>query len=329
MQQETGRMKIHRRLDDTHLARTSCAIGMFDGVHVGHRMVLENALREARLKNLTSVVFSFARHPQFLLSKTPTDQLSTLEERLSIFEDMGFDAALILDFDEKLKSMSALDFVKTILLRHLDVENVSVGYDHCFGAGRQGDGEFLSRCGREFGFNVQIIDPVRVQDQIVSSTLIRKLLKFGNLKQANMLLGRPYSLTGTVVKGVQRGRQLGFPTANLEIKPFRVIPAAGTYGGMAQIGGISYRAVCNIGLSPTFGDQTARRIEVHLLDYAGENFYGERLAMAFYRKLRDERKFSSVSDLIAQIRRDCDEVAHETLQDPTPFGSQDYGTPPH
>ncbi len=298
-------MKLHRTLASVSLSASACAIGMFDGVHLGHRMVLENALREAKIRGVESVVVSFANHPQSLVSQTPTQLLSTLDERLAIFEALGFDHALILDFDEWLMNLPAQEFVSRILVQHLHVQSVSVGYDHRFGKGRQGNGDMLKQLGQRYGFVTQIIEPVRVKGQIISSTLIRKLLSYGDIKQANVLLGRPYALAGQVVQGVQRGRTLGFPTANLSIEPARLIPGVGTYGGYAELQGKEYPALCNIGLSPTFGDQTQKRVEVHLLEYQGGEFYEEPLAMHFVDKIRDEKKFASAEELIQQIQDDC------------------------
>lgn len=307
-----GPMQIHRSLNAIFLPQSACALGMFDGVHVGHIMVLENALREARLLNVPSVVVSFANHPQFLISQTPTQLLSTLDERLKTFERMGFDHALILDFDEWLKNLSAESFIRLILLKHLGAQSVTVGYDHRFGKNRAGDGDMLKRFGQECGFDVQIIDPVRTDaqlpeggGQIVSSTLIRKLLAYGEVELANSLLGHPYHLTGLVEGGLQRGRALGFPTANLTIEAHRLIPANGTYCGSAILQGQEYPAVCNIGLSPTFGDQARKRVEVHLLNYTGPDFYGENLTLRFTHKLRDEQKFPNIQALISQIQTDC------------------------
>jgi len=293
---------------------------MFDGIHVGHVMVLENALREARLLNVPSVVVSFANHPQFLISQTPTQLLSTLEERLKSFETMGFDYALILDFDEWLKNLPAEEFIQGILLKHLGVKSVTVGYDHRSGKNRVGDGAMLQQAGQQWDFDVQIIDPVRIKPdategggQIVSSTLIRKLLAFGDIEQANQLLGRPYHLTGIVEKGLQRGRELGFPTANIAVETHRLIPANGTYGGYAILNGKQYLAVCNIGICPTFGDQALKRVEVHLLGYEGPAFYDESLQMTFLQKIRDELKFPSVDALVQQIRKDCQSVREHAV----------------
>ncbi|WP_373531466.1 bifunctional riboflavin kinase/FAD synthetase [Vampirovibrio sp.] len=308
-------MQIHRSAQAITLPQSACALGMFDGVHVGHVMVLENALREARLLQVPSVVVSFTNHPQFLISKTPTHLLSTLDERLKTFENMGFDHALILDFDEWLKNLAAEEFIELILLKHLNVKSVTVGYDHRFGKNRAGDGEMLKRFGQQHDFDVQIIDPVRTDanlpeggGQIVSSTLIRKLLAYGEVEFANTLLGHVYPVGGVVEGGLQRGRQLGFPTANLKINPHQLIPGNGTYCGSAWLKGVAYAAVCNVGLSPTFGDQAQKRVEVHLLNYTGTDFYGEHLTMRFAHKLRDEQKFENIPALIAQIETDCQQA---------------------
>lgn len=313
-------MQTIRSIQDIQLHASACAIGMFDGVHVGHQLVLENALREAKIRHIPSVVVSFANHPQFLISQTPTQLLSTLEERLQAFEAMGFEHALILDFDDWLKNLTAEAFINLILCEHLGVQSVTVGYDHRFGKNRAGDGEMLKATGIEKGFEVQIIEPVKTlaktasespesSGQIVSSTLIRKLLAYGDIEQANTLLGHAYHLSGTVEPGMQRGRKLGFPTANLALEipmnAHRLIPANGTYGGHAILNGQRYLAVCNIGLCPTFGDQSAKKVEVHLLNYDGPDFYNQTLEMTFSHKIRDEQKFPSVDALITQIQHDC------------------------
>jgi len=292
---------------------TVCALGMFDGVHTGHQVVCESAVRQGKLLGCPALVFSFTNHPQSVLSQTPTLLLSSLEDRLAQFEALGFDYAVMIDFDASLKNRSAQNFVEDILVDHFHAQHVSVGYDYRFGNDRQGNGLYLQQSGERLGFTVQIIDPVKVHDQIVSSTLIRKLLTHGVIEEANPLLGRLYPLTGTVIQGVQRGQQLGFPTANLAIDTHRVIPATGTYGGVARLNGVTYKAVCNIGLSPTFGDVTEKRVEVHLIGYNGPSFYGDVLTFCFAEKIRDEQQFSSVEALIRQIAADCRQVEAQSL----------------
>lgn len=299
-------MKLFRTLDSVAIGPSACAMGMFDGVHLGHRMVLEQAIRSAKIKGLSSVVFTFTNHPQSVISASPTPLLSTLEERIQAFESLGFDAVLLLDFTPALREMPAEEFIQTILLNTLCVKVVSIGYDHRFGKGRQGDGSYLKAQGDRFGFEVHIIEPIRVDHQIISSTLIRKLLSYGDLEQANRYLGHPYTLIGTVVKGEQRGRRIGFPTANLQVEPGLLTPAQGVYAGTARLAGENEErpAVCNIGTAPTFGDQSQPRVEVHLLD-SKQNLYGQQLIFTFLHRLREERNFPSVTMLVAQLEQDC------------------------
>lgn len=294
-------------------------MGMFDGVHLGHQVVLESALREAKLLKVPSVVVSFSNHPQQLLSKTPSLQLSTLEQRISVFKTMGFDIALIMEFTPELMNLYADEFIETILINQLNINSISVGYDHCFGKDRQGDGFLLQQYGQKYDFRAIVINPVRLNtDQknthdIISSTLIRKLLAFGDIEQASAMLGRPFQVSGIVAQGHQRGRQIGFPTANIQTSNLTLLPPVGTYGGFAKIEVETnlYQwvpAVCNIGTAPTFKDKHPKKqVEVHCLEFP-ENLelYGKNLTFAFTHHLRAEQQFNSVEDLIRQIGIDCD-----------------------
>jgi riboflavin kinase/FMN adenylyltransferase len=294
-------MQLFRTLDDVEIGFSSCAIGMFDGIHIGHRMVLEQAIRQAKIRNLTPVVFTFANHPQSIISQTPTPLLSTLEERIQAFEAFGYEAALILDFTPELKETPAQTFVQSILVDTLHVQAVSIGYDHRFGKNRKGDGPFLKEAGEKAGFSVDIIAPVKVGNQIVSSTLIRKLLSYGDLSRANQLLGRPYQLSGKVIKGDGRGKALGFPTANLSISPECLMPANGVYAGLVD----SCPAVCNIGYAPTFDlDLPAPRMEVHILG-STDDLYDQTLTFTFLHYLRQEQTFESLPALVSQLEADC------------------------
>lgn len=317
-------MHVYHTLDSIKLSPSACALGMFDGVHLGHRMVLENALREARKYSLQSVVFSFTNHPQHVLATTPLPLLSTLEERLDTFEKMHFDAAVLVPFDNTLMQLPPETFIDAILHQALQAKSVTVGYDFRFGRNRAGNGALLHTMGKAMGhkgFETHVIEPVRCQQQIISSTVIRSLLSYGDIPQANTLLGYKYFLEGTVIHGDQRGQQLGFPTANLHIEhPHRLIPAQGTYCGWATVQERVYPAVCNLGINPTFHSETTcrpLRFEVHLLHYTGAAFYNDSLKFEFAEKLRDERKFDSLDALIAQIQQDCD-TAEEILNNPCP-----------
>ena len=311
-------MLIVRSLDDLENngkpPASAVAIGMFDGVHLGHRMVLESAIRQARVLGVPAAVFSFANHPQTLLSNFTPQLLSTFEERMAAFEAMGFDTAVMPDFTPAMRDLSPEAFVKEVLIGKLGVQSVSVGYDHRFGKNRAGNGDVLQACGDRLGFDVQVIAPVRVAEaehhEIVSSTLIRKLLSYGDVGEAAVLLGRPYALSGNVIEGFARGRTLGFPTANLDIPKERLMPATGVYAGWASREGETYPAVCNIGFSPTFDADgvPGKRMEVFLMDYTGVDFYGCPLTFTFVQKVRNEEKFASKDALVAQIRRDCEEA---------------------
>lgn len=318
-------MRVFRSIADfpKEQSFSACALGLFDGVHVGHKMVLEAALRRAKSDGLQSVVLTFANHPQSVLSKTPTELLTTLDERLERFEAMGFDAVFAPDFNETMQNMTASQFIDDLLCEQLQARYVSVGYDHRFGKGREGDGEFLKAAGKTHGFDVDIIDPVSVGKQIVSSTLIRKLLTYGDAEQAAALLGRPYSIRGTVVHGKGRGRSIGIPTANLLEDEHRLLPANGVYAGKVTL--ISDRlanttlrarlldsqqvftAVCNVGIAPTFEGEHRRQLEAHLFGFDAD-LYDARIEFTFLKHLRGEIKFPTVDALIAQIQQDCSEA---------------------
>lgn len=291
--------------------QTSCAMGMFDGVHVGHQLVIQSALRQAKLENLMSVVITFANHPQSVLNHTAPQLLSNLEERLACFEELGADAALVLTFDEALMQLSSEQFVKNTMVDTLNAAFVSVGYDHRFGKNREGDGQVLKAYGQRFGFDVEIVEPVKVQNQIASSTQIRKLLTYGEPQLAAKLLGRNYQLSGPVVSGDHRGQQIGFPTANVALTADRLIPAIGVYAGYAylldQDAKQALPAVCNIGHHPTFTESQHLKMEVHIIGFS-QDLYQQRLGFEFVEFLRSEEKFASVDALIQQIKEDCQQA---------------------
>ncbi len=294
------------------------AIGMFDGVHVGHRQVLHSAYQQAASQGYGPAVLTFSNHPQTLLSQTPPRQLSTLEERLAIFKQVGMQAVWAVPFDETFREISAYDFVNDLLARQLQVKHVSVGYDFCFGNGREGNGDVLKHLCADAGITVDVVEPVRAGGQIASSTLIRKLLTFGAVEEAATLLARPYSVSAPVITGRKQGRTLGFPTANVDMTALthRALPGIGTYAGWACLNGQVYLAVCNIGLAPTFGHSLNEQMEIHMLDYSGPEFYGETIAFAFTHRLRNEQKFESKAALVEQITADCDQARQRLNQRP-------------
>jgi riboflavin kinase/FMN adenylyltransferase len=277
-------MKVAHEPDELEPARRAIAIGTFDGVHRGHRRVLE----AARTASLRSTVVTFDPHPRTVLG-VPVELLATLERRLELFEEAGLDDALVLRFDERLLALSAEAFAESVL-RAIGTEVVAAGEGFRFGHGRAGDLALLERLG--FGVRrVPLLDGV-------SSSRIRKLLVAGDVEQAAHLLGRPPEVEGIVVLGDQRGRLLGFPTANLASPPGVLVPELGIYAGAT----IGHRAAISIGTNPHYGG-AERRVEGHLLDFDGD-LYGQRLIFELWQRLRDEAAFSSEAELIEAIAND-------------------------
>ncbi len=282
------------------------SIGVFDGVHLGHQAILAANLGRARAMGATSTVLTFGSHPkQVLLGHAPRT-LTSLEHRLELFREAGIEHTAALTFDEHLRHVSAEDFVARILIAGLGARAFVLGFDSKFGRDRRGTPAWLSAQ----GFDVTTVAKVQVGDRAVSSTAIREAVELGDLEGARRMLGRPVSVLGTVVHGDALGRQLGFPTANLDLH-HELHPPPGVYFGWARIAGSAERAgrhgaVANIGFRPTLrGAAPDRpRLEVHLLDFQAD-LYGANVEMSFLGLLRGEQRFSDLDALKAQIARDC------------------------
>jgi len=287
------------------------ALGMFDGVHRGHQHLIRRLLERSSEVGGYAVVTTFDPHPLKVLS-SPSQPflLTTLEERLSLLEWLGIDAVLIFPFTPDFREISAQAFIQEILLTKLGVREVFVGPHHTFGKDRGGDVNLLRRMGEDLGFHVHVVDPLSLEGTVVSSSLIRDLLRQGAVDQAARFLGRYYSLRGTVVPGERRGGELGFPTANLLPPEDKLLPANGVYAGVASLSGERFLAVMNLGVRPTFGGQHLV-VEAHLLDFQGE-IYGQRIDLAFVKRIRNEQRFSDPRALAAQIARDV-ALARESL----------------
>ncbi len=288
---------------------TILTIGAFDGVHRGHQHLIQQMVEEARqTKRLTGLI-TFYPHPSAVLSPyNPTRYLSTPGEKAALLERLGLDILAILPFDQDMAQTSARDFV-VLVSQHLRLAELWVGEDFALGRGRKGDVKALRALGQELGFTVRIIEPLTWQGQIISSTRIRSLLLKGKVRQAAQLLGRYPSLAGEVVRGSQRGHCLGFPTANLEVRQERVVPADGIYAVYARLGEERRRGVANVGVRPSFELGGQRTVEVHILDFA-EAIYGCDLVAEFVERLRDERRFAEVEELKAQIEQDIAQARH-------------------
>jgi riboflavin kinase/FMN adenylyltransferase len=276
------------------------AIGNFDGVHPGHRRVLGELLRLARREGLSPVALTFSPHPEKALRRTGIPLLQTRDQKYGQIAGLGVPSLLLVTLTPRLASLSARDFVRSVLVRKMNVRAVVVGRGFRFGKDRRGTTAELKRLGRRLRLRVRIVPPVRMAGRPVSSSLIRKALGRDNIELARRLLGRPYEVRGRVVGGDRRGRRLGFPTANLRTRN-ELLPA-GVFVVSVRVRGRAHLALANVGTSPTFGEHP-RRLEVHLLDYRG-NLYGRELEVRFLKRLRPERRFGRREALIAQMERD-------------------------
>lgn len=282
-------------------------MGVFDGVHKGHQALIQKAkiLREGSEK-LAAVTFN--PHPlQILRPQCKIKLLSTTLERRQLLAEQGIDILYELPFTEELASRTPCSFIAW-LTALLDIKHVVVGYNFRFGRHAAGDTLKLQELGRSSGFEVSVVPPVQTTSgEVISSTLIRSLLKNGDICAANGMLGRPYSMQGPVVKGFGRGRKLGFPTANIQVSSNKLVPADGVYAAQAVVNGTRYWAVVNIGANPTFGNKL-RSVEAHLLDFSLGDLYGSSLTLDFLKFIREERAFASVQELRRQVEQDIEYV---------------------
>jgi len=280
------------------------AMGTFDGLHRGHRAVVDTLLAAAQVDG-ESVITTFDPHPMAVLA--PPSQpflLTTVAERLDLFAAAGADTALVLRYDEQTRDVPASEWLD-VLTRRIEARHVVVSSTHTFGRDREGDASFLQSWGREHGVRVTIVPLVRDGNRIISSSGVRELLRGGDVGTAASWLGRWYSVSGPVVRGEGRGRAIGVPTANLRLPPEKLVPATGVYAAYATLQGVTHRAAVNVGVRPTFGGGGGLSVEAHLLD-TELDVYGERLELAFVERLRAEIRFSGAAELLTQIGVDVE-----------------------
>jgi riboflavin kinase/FMN adenylyltransferase len=285
---------------------TLLTIGVFDGVHAGHRYLLEKLQQRTAERNLLSGVITFNPHPQSVLD--PHNQLpwlSSLDDRIRTFQELGIDIVTVLTFTPKVAQLSARDFM-SLLKKYLKMQGIVVGLDFALGQGGQGNINCLRTLGREMIFSVEVIPPYKIDGEVVSSTLIRQALVRGDMRKVERLMGRYFHLRGKVTTSDKRGRVLGFPTANLDVKLQQALPNNGIYATITQVDGKRFPSATNIGVRPTFGEG-GQKVETHLLNYKGD-LYGKEIRVEFVQKLRDERCFPSPEDLKKQIKKDIQEA---------------------
>jgi riboflavin kinase/FMN adenylyltransferase len=293
-------------LDDINLKNAWLTIGVFDGVHRGHQHILHKLVDGAHAVQSPAVVMTFHPHPAVVLGgKTDFKCLTTPDERADLLGSLGVDVVITQTFDRDFANQTAEDFM-SLLARTLNLRRLVAGYDTALGRGRAGTVSRLAEIGHDLGYEVEVVEPVKEGEQVISSTMIRSRVAAGAVDEAASLLGHRYAVSGPVVHGDGRGRKINIPTANISYPPEKLIPANGIYATWAWVGGERYAAATNIGINPTFTpDKQTRSVEAYLLDF-DRDIYGQKVKLEFVERLRDELKFSSVEALLAQIRLDVE-----------------------
>ena len=313
-------MKIARSLEEIHRdPRSIVTVGTFDGIHLGHREIVREVVRQARAGGGRSVVVTFEPHPKLVVhsNRGPVALLTTLEEKLELLDREDVDLTCVLPFTREFAQQSPKEFYQRVVVGTVGVQAAVVGTDHMFGRNRSGGTAELGQLARTFGFTVTTIPPLVVGDVRISSTVIRNALTQGEVATASRLLGYSYSLSAPVVEGDRRGRTLGFPTANLDPgQSQKVIPARGVYVVTSELAGERFFGMMNIGNRPTMTDGSRLTIEVHLFGVDRE-LYGEILRVSFLGRLREERQFSSPQELVRQLHSDREEALRIVRQTPT------------
>ena len=317
-------MIVYTSLDDLNLdCRTSVALGNFDGLHVGHRMIMEDAIISAYELGMKSLCFTFSNHPfNFILRRADDDpyavhMICTEEEKTELVKSMGFDIMVNVPFDENIMKMRAHDFFEDIMLRKLNTGCISVGFNYTYGARAEGKPDVLRKECDAAGIGLNVHEPVIIDGRVVSSTLIREMISTGNMERTAEYLGRPYSFAGTVSHGKRIGSSNGVPTINIPAPARQMLPPNGVYFSRIEIDGRLYKSISNIGINPTVNREaeggsgssinTAKTIETNIFDF-DEDVYGEAVTVYFDHFSRGERKFRTREDLFDQIRRDCDQA---------------------
>lgn len=280
-------------------------IGTFDGVHQGHKKILQSVVSAAKDIGGTSILITFNPHPRKLIfPNEPLKLLSTLEERLALVKDAGIDVTVVVPFTQEFAAMSADDYIRNFLVKIFKPELIIIGYDHHFGHDRTGDITMLRGYANQFEFEVQEIPAQLISEAAVSSTQVRKAIVAGSVELARQMLGEAYSISGRVVKGAQRGRTIGYPTANIELPDVdKLVPKQGVYAVRVLSGNQVLSGMLNIGINPTVTDETLQKIEVNIFDFTND-IYGQTIVISFIARLRDEVKFESYDALKAQLAED-------------------------
>jgi riboflavin kinase/FMN adenylyltransferase len=306
-------MIIHEGYENLNLKTPVVTLGIFDGVHRGHRSLLDNLVLQAKEAKGESVVITFSPHPRLVLDQNRVDLsfLTTMEEKIVLLEKSKIDHLIIIEFTKKFSRIKACDFIKKVLVEKIGTKHLLIGYNHHFGKGGEGDFNTVKQCAESFDFLVEQLQGFYTEEGTISSSAIREALFNGRLDDANRWLGYSYSVSGAIIEGRQIGRSIGFPTAN--IKPdfqYKLIPGNGVYAVEVKLDGLVYPGMLSIGTNPTVNEDPEKRsIEVHILNFNGD-IYGKKISVIFRKRLRNEIKFENLVQLTEQMKLD----RQQTLQ---------------
>lgn len=279
------------------------SLGMFDGVHLGHQSIISELNRIAEENDFESAVLTFWPHPRLVFNPNEDLKLlNTLEEKTALLENFGIENLFLKSFDEEFRNLTGEEFVKQILVEKLNIKHLIVGHDHVFGKNRSGDFQLLEKLAPELGFEVEQMEAVNIYNNNISSTKVRNALLEGNIKEASLMLGYNYSLTGTVVHGKKIGRTIGYPTANIEVDSLKLLPKKGAYIVEVSLGGNNYKGMLSIGTNPTVNGQKLTT-EVYILNF-NEDIYGKEITVKFRDFLHEEIKFEGLEKLIERLDED-------------------------
>lgn len=291
---------------------TAVALGNFDGIHLGHQKLISSMVARSKEAGLKPSLLLFKNHTRKTINNNSPKIITINEQKFKLAESLGVEIIYLIDFDEKLMKLSGEEFVKNIILDKINAKLVTVGFDYRFGYKASGDVNYLNELASKYDFSVKVVEPVYVDNAIVSSSKIRELIANGKIGETIRNLGRPYSLIGKVVPGSNRGNKLGFPTANIELVDNYVIPKTGVYVTSTIIDNKKYISATNIGYNPTFNEDILK-IETHILNFEG-NIYGKTIEIEFIDFLRDDIKFDNSGDLIEQMKKDVELVRNAFIK---------------
>ena len=303
-------MKVYYNFENYHVQKPVVTVGVFDGVHKGHIAILDRVKHSAQEVQGETVIVTFWPHPRLVLNQDVSIKLiNTIDEKLQLFEKIGVQHIVIIPFTEEFSKISSQQFIEDILVNKLKVNHLIVGFNHHFGKAREGNFELMNEYSKQFGFTLEKLDAQMVENEKVSSTLIRTSLNNGDIITANKYLGYDYMITGKVVEGKKIGRTIGFPTANILVnQDYKLVPKTGVYAVEVEVSGKRYPGMLNVGYNPTIDPaRTKLNIEAHLLNFSGD-LYEMDITLLFKQRIRDEIKFEGLDQLKKQLNSDKAEV---------------------